>query len=191
MKAGFLLTDADRNSLKEIISQVVNRKINTFNQRSEIFPGIMPDLYVGKAEDKIPAMETGDPNIPGEGKCDIYKINLDGELALMDEDKTVYNIGSEISEGFFLVVKLKDGHWLAYPGGGSGRWFFCRLESPLAAGETAYANILNDKGQKTDELILVRGSMIPDWYTVPINSYVKAEYSDSMGDWFVTGAFFV
>lgn len=125
------LTDDDREILLDLIRDYRQRK-----RQGVTNPGVdeghqTPECYVAipTSANGIPALTRGvdsNPDEPGEGPCDIYKIVqgvTDPEIVTAGFDKSVYNVSpGVISQDWILVHKTKYGRWITEPTGGQASW---------------------------------------------------------------------
>jgi hypothetical protein len=90
-----------------------------------------PEVYIGYPQESegIPELvkgEEGNPDKPGYGTCDIYKIvdnaSEEPELIQVDNlDKVVYNLSESVIDQDWLVLdRTKFGRWVTRPPGSGG-----------------------------------------------------------------------
>lgn len=140
----YLLSQADRDLIQEIISTVKAELQNTTNRPDATADDHMaPEVYIARtpsegiaalASEEEVGTGSGSPsdtsNTPGCAFCDIYKIRtigtslegdcLDDLVRIPTLNKKVYNLSESDVEGdtFVQVNRDKFGRWLAVVGGG-------------------------------------------------------------------------
>lgn len=113
-KKAFVLSESDRDTLKEIIAEFRGMPASTTGRAAISKRHIQaPEVYVALSpEGGIPGAEFGIGDIPGSADCDVYKL-VDGELEYAGFDRHVFNLSAdEIAEQqWILINRDKWGQW--------------------------------------------------------------------------------
>lgn len=113
----YTLTESERTLLKEAVDYVRKNPVNspsrpgTDRSWSEAQDWLAPETYIAKPQGSIPPLKGLKP---GVGRADIYYVNPDGELDLVDVDQWVYNLSTiAIDEDWIVINREKFGNWVA------------------------------------------------------------------------------
>jgi len=124
MADGYLLSEADRQKLQQLINDRGTTRIQHIAQDTILGA---PEVYIAKVQSdpgSIPALvkagEGESYDHPGYASCDIYQIHPGIESANWDLTPIsklsfpVFNLStSEITDDWILVIRSKSGYWIA------------------------------------------------------------------------------
>ncbi len=117
------LTPADKKKIQDLITEVLNLRVNDRWQQDDVHPQMSPEIHIAK-----PTSASGIParsgTTPGEAECQIYKIVLGSSsntITLVENPTskikahTVFNVWSgNIPQEFTVVERDKYGRWLVH-----------------------------------------------------------------------------
>ncbi len=121
MAKGYFLTEADRQTLRRINSELKKLGVGGNGLPERGLPNQAADTYIAQVPaGGIPPLVRGSPDVPGSVSCDIYKIDegvgtgSTAELAAVPGlTKTIYNLSTtRINSRYVIVSKTKDGRWV-------------------------------------------------------------------------------
>lgn len=137
----YFLSDADRRFLLDLAGRVRAQPGNYQNREDDKWDSFSGDVYVARTppdgiDALVPAVGTGDVDLPGYADCSLYQIvrrgTPDAEIILGPaKTAVVHNLSTTAIAGdkWLTVVRDKFGTWLAQVGGGGtgGGQFYAEL----------------------------------------------------------------
>ncbi len=179
-----LISDNDWRVIRDLIKWWRGSRVTHTKKYTEKHKFQSPDIYVAlppeggiSAASELIAGVPGAGDTPGSAICDIYKINdVDALEAYTGLDKTVYNITLDaIAQQWIIVVRSKQGRWLAISPAGSGAANYKVTTFPLweeSSREFFVRAIPTPSDEDSDSLLLETSDLIAGTATGDVQIYL-------------------